>query len=259
MVFHVLAYCMLPPMTVELRALLTALRTDPEAREAIRRELLTEDLLALPGRMELGFATLAARVDQLAERMDQLAERMDQLAERMDQLAAAQTMTEKQLGQLAARLDERLDRLDGYVGSLRGAVYERAVLRPRMVAGAVGASPGTLRALSEGELESLLERALAADTLSHEHADAIEAANGVFLWDRGPEDPPVYCVVEVSITAHHNDLDRAAARAAWLAKTGVETRAVLLSDGVAAGVADSLKVQNVAWRRVQQPKAPLKL
>ncbi|MHB8325500.1 MAG: hypothetical protein ACYDEA_06450 [Candidatus Dormibacteria bacterium] len=131
---------MLTPTAVDLRALLTALRTDPEAREAIRRELLTEALLGLPARMELGFATLAARLEQLAERVEQL-------AERMDQLTAAQTTTEKQLGQLAARLDERLDRLDGYVGSLRGAVYERAVLRPRMVAGAVCASPGTLRAL----------------------------------------------------------------------------------------------------------------
>ncbi|NNM97767.1 MAG: hypothetical protein HKL89_09225, partial [Candidatus Dormibacteraeota bacterium] len=141
-------------MAVDLNALLAALRTDPDAREAIRRELLTEDLLAMPVRMEVGFATLAARMDQLAQRMDQLAQRMDQLtervyqlAQRMDQLATAQAATEIQLGQFAERLDARLDRLDGFVGSLRGMVYERAVLRPRMVAGAVGAPAGAIRAL----------------------------------------------------------------------------------------------------------------
>ncbi|MHB1525793.1 MAG: hypothetical protein ACYCZN_05900 [Candidatus Dormibacteria bacterium] len=115
---------------------------------------------------------------------------------------------------------------------------------PRALGGGAGRSPG---------------QALAAETLSREQADAIDAANGVFLWDRGPEGPPVYCVVKVSITAHDNDLDRAVARAAWLAGTGVETRAVVLSDGVAAGVADSMEAQQVAWRRVQQPKAPLRL
>ena len=239
-------------MVADLHALLTALRTDPQAREAIRREILTEDLLNSPARMEAGFATLAAR-------MDQLTQRMDQLTVRVSELAAAQTATENRLRELAERLDERLDRLDGYVGGLLGAVYERAVLRPRMVAGAVGATPGTIRALSQGEMEALLDGAVVAGTLSQDQAEAIEAENGVFLWDREPGRPPVYCVVEASITAHDNDLERAAARAAWLARTGLETQAVLLSDGVAAGVADLLKAQQVAWRRVQQPKAPLTL
>jgi hypothetical protein len=36
-------------MTVDLDALLAALKSDPAARDAIRREVLTEDLLALPG------------------------------------------------------------------------------------------------------------------------------------------------------------------------------------------------------------------
>lgn len=43
-------------------------------------------------------------------------------------------------------------------------------------------------------------------------------------------------MVEASITAHHDDLDRPATRASWLAKTGIETQAVVLSDGVAEGV-----------------------
>ena len=252
-------------MAADLKALLAALRTDPDAREVIRRELLTEDLLAMPVRMEVGFATLAARMDQLAQRMDQLAQRMDQLTERvdqlahrMDQLATAQAATEIQLGQFAERLDARLDRLDGFVGSLRGMVYERAVLRPRMVAGAVGAPAGAIRALSADERAALLEHGLVSATLSQEQAETIESANGVFLWDRGPDGPPIYCVVEASITAHRDDLDRAAARASWLAETGVETQAVVLSDGVAEGVADGMKALKVAWRRVQQPKAPLR-
>ncbi len=36
-------------MTVDLDALLSALKSDPVPRDAIRREVLTEDLLALPG------------------------------------------------------------------------------------------------------------------------------------------------------------------------------------------------------------------
>lgn len=84
----------------------------------------------MPVRMEVGFATLAARMDQLTERVDWLAQRLDQPTERKDQLATGQTATAVQLGHLAERLDARLDRLPGFAGSLRAAVYEGAACGP---------------------------------------------------------------------------------------------------------------------------------
>lgn len=47
-------------MTVDLAALPAALKSDPAARDAIRREVLTEDHLAVPGQVE-SIATLRRR------------------------------------------------------------------------------------------------------------------------------------------------------------------------------------------------------
>ena len=69
-------------MAVDLDALIRAVRTNPEARDTLRRELLTEELLGLPGLV----AQLTARMDQLTQRVDQLTQRVDQLGARMDQL-----------------------------------------------------------------------------------------------------------------------------------------------------------------------------
>ena len=71
-------------MAVDLDALIRAVRTNPEARDTLRRELLTEELLGLPGLV----AQLTARMDQLTQRVDQLGARMDQLTQRVDQLTA---------------------------------------------------------------------------------------------------------------------------------------------------------------------------
>ena len=92
-------------MAVNVAALLAALRADPAAKDAVRRELLTEELLALP--------VLVA----------QLATRLDQLTAQVQELVQAQAQTHATLQPLV-----------GYVAALRGAMYERAVVRPRMVA-----------------------------------------------------------------------------------------------------------------------------
>jgi hypothetical protein len=104
--------------TVEdLNDLIELIRQHPEWRDAVRREVLTRELLELPLIVE----RLAERMDQLATRTEQLAVRMDELAVRMDQFAG-------RMDQLAAEMLELATitrRLDGRVGNLEGWRYEQ--------------------------------------------------------------------------------------------------------------------------------------
>ena len=216
-------------MAIDLDALIRAVRSNPEARDTLRRELLTEELLGLPG--------LVA----------QLTTRMDQLAVQMGQLAAAQVRTEERLSEVKTITK----RADGRVGDLWGKQYEARALRtPFHVEDAIGADPGTVRPVSAAELEALLNPAVVAGALPREERAALGDANGIFVWDRGPGAAPVYCVVEISATVDAHDVERAAQRAAWLAKTGVATRPVVMGDVVVPDAQPALDAQRVAWQRV---------
>ena len=216
-------------MAVDLDALIRAVRTNPEARDTLRRELLTEELLGLPG--------LVA-----------------QLTARMDQLAAAQVRTEERLSELKTIAE----RADGRGSNLVGTDYERheAVRAVWSIEAAVGVAPGALRPVTVDELRPQLAAAVAAKTLTPEAADAITKANGLFAWGADPGHVSGYVVVEASLTADHKDVERALARAADLGRvTGVVTRAVVVSDQVAKDASEAISQRRVAYTRVP-PRRP---
>ncbi len=234
-------------MTVDLDALLAALKSDPAARDAIRREVLTEDLLALPGQVERLAAHTDALFAEVGIALAGLASRMDQLTARMDQLTEAQAQTEDTLARLIARVDV----MGGEVSSLLGADYEREVLAsPDGVEEAVGAAFGTVRPLTGEELTAHLSKAISEGRVTPQAARDVRRANGVFLWDQGPNDSPVYCVVEASVTAQARDVERAQRRAAQLALTGVQTVPVVLGIRPAPDIAPAIEDKQIAWQRV---------
>jgi chromosome segregation ATPase len=99
----------------DLGELLALLRQHPEWREAVRREVLTEELLALPtivGRLAETQEQLASQVRQQASQMEQLTIRMDQLTTRMDQLTARMDQLATRMDQLTARMDQLATRMD---------------------------------------------------------------------------------------------------------------------------------------------------
>ncbi len=227
-------------MAVDLDALLTALKSDPVARDAIRREVLTEDLLALPGLME----RMAARTDA---RFAELGVALSQLTERVDQLTEAQARTEDTLARLIARVDV----MGGEVSSLLGADYEREVLAsPDGVEEAVGAAFGTVRRLAGDELTTHLSKAISEGRITPQAARDVRRANGVFVWDQGPSASPVYCVVEASVTAQTRDVERAKRRAAELALTGVPTMPIVLGNWPDPEIAPAIEAKQIAWQQV---------
>ena len=187
--------------------------------------------------------------------MDQLTVRIDQLTERVDKLAGQMAELVAQVGTLA----KAQQRMGGEVSRLVGAEYEAWALRTtRPVARALGAPPAQVHPISAGALEALLTAAEEAGELAPDAADDLALANGIFVWEPGGGRPPVYAVVEVSVTAKDRDVARAIARANLLAKAGVTSRAVVLSDAVADDVAHDMKAHHVGWQRVAtRPAMPL--
>ncbi|HUY98244.1 MAG TPA: hypothetical protein VMW47_11615 [Verrucomicrobiae bacterium] len=237
-------------MAFDVHAFVTALRADPEAKEAVRRELLTDELLGLP----VLVAQLAARVDQLATRLGQLTERMEdgftKVATALAGLADAQAGTKRGLAELADRPAW------GDLSRVAGTAYEVYALHtPRVVAGAVGAAPGTVRRISDGELDAVLDAAEAAGRLSHEETEDLGLANRVFLWER-PGQHPVYCVVEASITANAEDVETVMRRARLLARAGVATQPVVIGDRAEPDAAAAMEAGQVGWRRIPEPPVP---
>ncbi|HUY98120.1 MAG TPA: hypothetical protein VMW47_10965 [Verrucomicrobiae bacterium] len=209
-------------MAADLQAILTAIRTDPETRDTIRRELLTEELLDLPA--------LVAKLVKAQERTE-------------ERLSEVKTIAE---------------RADGRVSNLLGADYERqeAVRSVWSIEAAVGVAPGTLRPITIDALRPQLAAAVEAKTLTPQAADAITKVNGLFAWGPVPGQVSGYVVVEASLTADHTDVERALARAADLERvTGVAARAVVLSDQVARDAAEAISQRRLAYARVP-PRRP---
>jgi hypothetical protein len=108
----------------DLESLVRLVREHPEWREALRRELLTDDLLTLPaaGRLERALEALAAAQDRteaqvaanhayLTGLLADLAKQSAQTDARLEALAKQSAETDARLAEMDARLGERLDAL----------------------------------------------------------------------------------------------------------------------------------------------------
>ena len=114
---------------------LRLLREDAAFREEIRRQILTDELLGLPEKVERlraemheefgkvwrAIGSLSERTDALVEAQRRTEARLEALTARVDALAEAQRQTEARLAALTARVDslaERLEALTARVDSL---------------------------------------------------------------------------------------------------------------------------------------------
>ena len=198
------------PFTVnDFQDLLALLGTHPEWRSELRRLVLADELIDLPGLVR-DLAAVQLRTDQqlqvLTERVEALGQRMDQLTERVDALAQ--------------RMEQVTDRVD----SLRGDVIEGRF--PDRGPGGLG-----LLGIRHVRVLSGAERAdLASDGI--EDGRITEREYGELLrldWVAHGRDAAgaVWLAVEVSATGDVHDVERAEARAAVLSKLRGRTRPVV--------------------------------
>ena len=176
------------------------LRDQPTWAEALRALLLTQELLDLPGRFDR-FVEAQREFNQAQQEANQAQREFNQAQQETNRLT-----------------DQRLNTIEGRLGNLEGGQYERtvrtrALARSRFILGFTGSYVALNQdGLTDPRLNSAIDRAIWAGLVSQDGcADLFEADLIISAEDNR------HAVVEVSLTADRDDIDRAKTRAGTLA------------------------------------------
>lgn len=214
---------------------LNLLRSDPQFRERVRRELLTDELLGLPGR----FDDAQARSDERLERIDR----------HLAHIAEVQARTDQRLDRLTEQvrtLAETVQRIatwqEGEEGRRRGERYEAEMIRraPALFMGGEGGA--THEYVIRTRVTELLAHRLSGNGLSDEENPFLAD----LIWWKGGQ----IALAEVSVQVDASDVHRAAQRAETLRLSGAPVMPMVIGDkwamtgvqAVASGVGVEWKV-----------------
>jgi hypothetical protein len=243
----------------------TEARTDERlAASQARTDEQFRELAAAQARTDEQFRELAAAQARTDEQFRELAAAQARTDEQFRELAAAQARTDERLAAAQARTDERfaelalhLQALTDQVAGINGWVWE---WRYRLHAPAYFSRIlRRLQVLTPERLAPILDGAVAAGQLSEGDADEVEHADLVCRGRRLDTDETAYLVVEVSAGVGPSDVERAARRAALLARTGTPALAVVAGQRLtprAIEMAQQLGVWQVTNGTAVQPSRP---
>ena len=232
------------PFTIEdFRDLVRILEEKPEWRAEMRRLILTDELLALPERVERGFLELT----EAAKRHDeQIAEMRAETDRRFAELIAEIERFRQEVDQKFAAVIVTLKVHGDQIGALKGLSLERhyADHAPSYFRQIVR----RLHKLSSEDLAAIADDAVDAGRITPPEADDLIGADIVVRGRRTADETDVYLVVEVSWGVGKDDVaERAARRAATLAKLGTPALAAVAGEFVTADAAEFARAQGI-WQ-----------
>ena len=170
-----------------LEDILNALERDPALREALRRHILTDELLQMPVRLERIEADVSTLKDNLTT------------------------------------LTTTVNRIGADVSMLKGSDYESHVARlaNRFLRRQLGVAATIFSSSQRNQaaLATLLDDAETRGNINADETDELDKTDLILTAD-GPTD---YILAEISITIQQHDVDRAAHRAALLGKATGQT------------------------------------
>ncbi|MFN4293036.1 MAG: hypothetical protein ACK4JD_02780 [Thermoflexales bacterium] len=235
----------------DLQDLLEILRTKPEWKEALRRELLGEELLALPRLLY----DLTKVVEEMNNRLYRVEQDVAVLKADVAELKADVAVLKTDVAGLKADVAELkadvavlktdVAGLKTDVAGLKGDSLERKYReRPFVYFRRIARKP---RLLTDSELESLLSAAMADGALSEADAEEIARLDALIRGRRISDDREVYLAVEVSAKIDARDVERAARRAQLLEKIpGVTAVPVVAGEALTDGGAQAAR-QAAVW------------
>jgi seryl-tRNA synthetase len=256
----------------DLRDLLEILRTMPEWKEALRRELLGDELLALPGLVRKLMAAVEEMNRRLARVEQDIAEmnrRLTRVEQDVEVLKADVEVLKADVGVLKADVEvlkADVEVLKADVGVLKADVE---VLKADV--GVLKTDVATLKGdslerkyrerpfvyfrrivrkskvLTDSEIEELLSQAQASGALSEADVDEISRLDVIVCGRRITDDSVAYLAVEVSAKIDDYDVERAVRRAKLLEKIpGVVAIPVVAGEQLAPEGRRAL-MQTTAW------------
>ena len=226
--------------------ILQAMERNPALRDAMRRHILTEELLQLPtqvSRMETDLTDLKADVTELKADVTELKEGQARLEEgqaRLETDVAGLKEGQARLETDVAGLKEGQARMSGQLSNIIGSDYERQAARlavRRMRQQFCLSRIEMLQAITvpdKLDLTNLLDRANETGAISQEEADDMELAD-LALRGLESEGREVHVVAEVSLTVQDEDVQRAARRAAIMARaTGGTVHPAVIGESISS-------------------------
>lgn len=195
--------------------IMDAMERDPALRDALRRHILTEELLQVParlGRIEGDIDTLKEGQERLEQTVSQLGGKVDGLEQTVSQLGEKVDGLEQKFD----GLEKKVDRIGGDVSRLTGKDYESHVAAyvHRFLRRGLGMNAAVFSTQSDkSALTRLLDEAESQGLIQPGDTDELDRADLV-LTVGGSQD---YVLAEVSITVQQDDIDKAARRAGLLA------------------------------------------
>ena len=215
------------------RLLVKELRAAPQLRELVLRELLTEDFLALPQRMDRLETTVGefraevnARMDGLQGDVNILKGQMGDVQTQLGDLNGRVGNLEGRVGNLQVRvgnLQVRVGNLQGWFGNLRGESYED---KCRESIDLVLVDYVDRPALADrAPIHDALIQARRSGTISRVQYDRVRVVDIIATGADLSGNRPILAIVEASVTINEYDVNAAHERAAILQNiTGQETR-----------------------------------
>jgi len=221
----------------DFRDLLEIIRTMPEWKEALRRELLGEELLSLPGLVR----DLIKAIEEMNKRLYRVEQDVEVLKADVKVLKADVEVLKADVEVLKA--DVGVLKTD--VASLKGDSLERKYReRPFVYFRRILRKP---RLLTDSEVDDLLSQAQADGVLSEADVEEISRLDAIVRGRRISDDSVAYLAVEASVKIDDRDVERAVRRAKLLEKIpGVAALPVVAGEKLTPEGAKELK-QSAAW------------
>ncbi len=227
---------------------LRALRENPEWKDAVRAQILGDELLKLP----IQFNEFKDRMEKFEVRMEQFVERQEEFNQRQEEF---NRNVVARFDEVDARFDgvdqfierqeafnrnvtARFDRMEGDISTVKGG-HARSVGRESAGIIAADLEMEYVRTLTQLELDRIYRQA--AGRLTTNELRSFRAADLVI--EAVQDSETVYIPVEISFTADRRDSDRALRNAELLTRfTGrraVATVASVRNDQHVAGLVES--------------------
>ena len=217
---------------------LRALAENPQWREAVRAQLLGEDLLQLP-----------ARFDAFVEEQKQHNDRMDAFIERISAFVEEQKRVND-------RMDRRMDRFNNDIGQVKGGHARWSTIHeaPSIVLGLnLERSLGLkyVRDVTMAELAAMAHNAAGGDISTNELRSFSRADLVIEIEDASGD--TCYLAVEASFTATQRDASRAMRNAALLTRfTSLPAHPVVSSVRNDRNAQAEIAAGNVWWHELEE-------
>ena len=229
----------------DVRDLVRLLDEQPEWRAEVRRQLLTDEFLALPEQIAEQRRDIQRIEEQIAEQRRETDRRFQQIEEQMVEQRRETDRRFQQVEDQIAALTRTVDTLTNDVGELKGDSLER---RYREKAAAYfGRLLRRTHVLTDDELNKLLDDSVAQGVLTEDESDEVIWADAVVRGRRRSDRAQVVAVAEVSWGVGIRDVERARRRSDLLAKVGFTTLPVVGGKAVTREAAELAREQGV-WQ-----------